>query len=180
MNGSTHTTTAPRAIEGRQPGRKMNRLSSYLNDHLAGSVAALELIDHLEEKLKQEGNDWAAFLKSLRKDITEDQDLLKELIGSLSAESGWRKAAGWLAEKAGRIKLAMDGEKPGQLGLMEALEILALGITGKRMLWSALRAANVPEARWLDLSALERRAEQQLARVDAKRMEAAGAALRRG
>jgi hypothetical protein len=52
---------------------------------------------------------------------------------------------------------------------------LVLGITGKRSLWRALKAASrtVPELARLDYSGLENRAIEQCERVEAKRLEVA-------
>lgn len=155
----------------------MNNLADYLNDHLGGSVGALELVDHLSGKLEKENAELAAFLRALRREIEADQDVLKKLLGNVARESVLRKALGWLGEKVGRIKLAAGGEGEREPGLLEALEILALGITGKRLLWSALRAAEVEAAKSLDLPALERRAEEQFRQVEEWRLRTARLAL---
>jgi hypothetical protein len=156
----------------------MNNLASYLNDHLGGSVAALELIDYLGEKRTADNPRFAAFLRTLHDDVSQDQERLRELIRSFSEESLLRKAAGWIGEKAGRVKLAAAGVVPGELGLLEALEFLALGITGKRLLWGALRAgANGAVAERLDLDELERRAKHQFRRVEEWRRKTARGAL---
>ena len=61
------------------------------------------------------------------------------------------------------------------MGLLHALESLALGITGKRGLWTALSAAadNQPRLCELDYAMLEERAIEQFDRVEAKRIEIA-------
>ncbi len=61
------------------------------------------------------------------------------------------------------------------MGLLHALEGLALGITGKRGLWTALAttADILPRLRELDYARLEKRAVEQYARVEAKRLEVA-------
>jgi hypothetical protein len=61
------------------------------------------------------------------------------------------------------------------MGLFHALEVLVLGISGKRDLWSALAAAadTVPTLRELNYGGLIERAEDQCARVEAKRLEVA-------
>jgi hypothetical protein len=61
--------------------------------------------------------------------------------------------------------------------MLEALETLALGIQGKAGLWRALAAVHVPQARPLDLAALEQRALKQFERVEAMRLQSARAAL---
>src|SRR3954454_13311249 len=103
-------------------------LPIYLNDHLAGSVAAIELIEHL----KDHAPELEAFLRQLKTQIEADQEALKRLIARFGKEeSAVRKAAAWLAEKGARVKLAVDGPAESALGKMQALGALYLGITGK-------------------------------------------------
>jgi hypothetical protein len=152
----------------------MEQLTEYLNDHLAGSVGALELLDRLIEAFQ--GKPQERFFRELRADIHDDQEQLKELIAKLGAEeSAVRKAGAWIAEKFSRTKIEL-GEGPEQeMGLFIALEAFVLGITGKRSLWRALGAASrtVPELARLDYAGLEKRAIEQCERVEAKRLEIA-------
>jgi hypothetical protein len=53
-------------------------LPPYLNDHLAGSVAALELVDHLIKTYK--GKPLEQFFQNLRHEIDADQKTLQDLI----------------------------------------------------------------------------------------------------
>src|SRR5215208_748039 len=109
-------------------------LATYLNDHLAGSVAALELVDRLQ-RLSQ-GADRQALFLSLRQEIEEDQQIVKLLLRNMGGkESKIRKAAAWLTEKMAEAKLELDDSGNGQLRLLEALETLGLGIQGKLGLW---------------------------------------------
>jgi hypothetical protein len=147
-------------------------LASYLNDHLAGSVAAIELLDHLIKE--QNGQRWEKFLVDLREDVSADQQVLRDLIHKLDLEeSTVRKAGAWLMEKLGQAKIAVAGDE--QLGLLQAFEALALGITGKKLLWSALQTveASYPQLQGLDLAALERRAQEQFERVEKERLHLA-------
>jgi hypothetical protein len=153
---------------------KEEDLTIYLNDHLAGSVGALELLDRLIETYK--GKPLEEFFTELRNEIDADQDTLKDLIETIGQkESAVRKAGAWLSEKVSRAKIRLSDSGEGQMGLFHALEGLVLGITGKRGLWTVLAAAadTVPQLRALDYGRLEKRAEQQCERVDAKRLEIA-------
>ncbi len=152
-------------------------LASYLNDHLAGSVAALSLLKHLIKAM--EGTPHACFFEELRGEIAADQAALEALLAGFGEESRIRKAAGWIAEKIGQVKVQIDGQKFGELGLLEALEMLALGITGKRMLWAALGSAfkHSPLLSNVDLAFMEQRAVAQLERVEAARVASAVAAF---
>ena len=152
----------------------MEDLSDYLNDHLAGSVAAIELLDRMTEAC--EGKSLEGFLRQLREDIHQDQEKLKELIEKLGAsESTVRKAGAWIAEKLTRPKIDLGEGSRDEIGVFLALEALLLGITGKRSLWRALEAASrtVPALARLDYSGLEKRAIEQCEQVEARRLEIA-------
>lgn len=152
-------------------------LGTYLNDHLAGSIGAVEL---LERTIREnQGHPIAGRLAGILADIRQDQAVLQDLIEQVGvAESVLKKAGAWLAEKAGRVKLGATDE-PRELSRMEVLEMLTMGIRGKQALWRALRAVagKYPVLRSLDFDQLERRAVEQHDRVEALRLEAARDAL---
>jgi hypothetical protein len=157
---------------------KMKELTNYLNDHLAGSVGALELLDRLIDTYRDKPLE--NFFQGLRDDIRHDQEQLKELMQKLGAEeSAVRKAGAWVVEKLSRAKIDLDEAAAGETGLLLALEALVLGITGKRSLWRALQAASraMPQLARLDYVGLEKRAIEQCERVEAKRLEAARTAF---
>jgi hypothetical protein len=154
----------------------MEELTVYLNDHLAGSVGALELLDRLIETYA--GKPLEKFFRDLRADIQDDQRQLEELMGKLGAEeSSVRKAGAWIAEKLSRPKIDLGEGSKADVGLFLALEALVLGITGKRSLWRALHAASrtLPELARLDYPGLEKRAIEQCEKVEARRLEIARA-----
>jgi hypothetical protein len=160
--------------EKESPGRE--RLHSYLNDHLAGSVAAIELLDfviqhHSEDRFAKIFRDW-------RDEIQADQATLRNLIQKLGGEeSAMRKAGAWVAEKFSRIKV---GDVDDSAGLLQALEALALGITGKRLLWRSLGAIapNFAALQGTDFGELEKRAHEQFECVETLRLEMAREAFR--
>jgi hypothetical protein len=154
-------------------------LATYLNDHLAGSVVALELLEHLAEAYPD--TPAARVLTELRADIAADQQELKALMDRLQVtESLPRKAASWLAEKLSELKLRLDDLSGGPLRLLEGLDALAAGIEGKRALWWALSAATsvAPELQGPDYVHLAERAEEQQGRVEVVRLESAKAAFK--
>jgi hypothetical protein len=153
-------------------------LATYLNDHLAGSVVALELLEHLEAA--QAGTAVARILAQLRADIVADRQELEALFDRLNfAKSRPRQATAWLTEKMAELKLRLDDPSAGALRLLEGLEAVQIGIEGKRALWRALAATAeyVPELRALDYARLEQRALEQHRRVEALRLDAARAAF---
>lgn len=153
-------------------------LPIYLNDHLAGSVAAIELLNHLRKLSRGTGRE--KLFATLQSEVEEDQKVLKELLRELGEpQSRVRKAAAWLTEKVGEAKLKLDDPGSGELRLLEALETLELGILGKLGLWRALAVAadRVPQIKNLDLANLERRASEQHQRVEAERLKVARVAF---
>jgi hypothetical protein len=153
-------------------------LATYLKDHLAGSTAALELLNHLigQERGTQRGGELAA----VRTEIEQDRTVLRELLQGLGGqESPVRRAAAWVTEKIGQAKLHLDDPGGGELLRFEALEALALGIQGKAALWRALATASdhLTRLRGVDYASLERRALDQFARVDRLRLQSAAKAL---
>lgn len=158
---------------------KNNDLATYLNDHLAGAVGAVEMIDHLIAVYR--AKPIGQFCKELRDEITADQEELRKMMRAFEIkESSVRQAGAWIAEKLGRFKLRPEGEGAGDPGLFLAFEALVLGITGKRALWAALATVqnDWPELLRFDLARLQDRAIEQAEQADAKRLEAAREALR--
>jgi hypothetical protein len=149
----------------------MKELESYLNDHLAGSVSALELIAHWVEVHK--GEPLGNFFAETEREIKADQDTLREVMRALGvAESKVRQAGAWAAEKVGRARLIIAGDEPGGLGLVLTLEGLIMGITGKKGMWRALAAAKLPQLNGYNFDELQHRAEQQIQKIEAERIRA--------
>ena len=118
-------------------------LLTYLNDHLAGSVGALELLNHMKDSAREK--DFESFCASLHHDIQSDQNILRDVIEQLGGGAGKMKgAAAWILEKAGWTKMKLAGFEKDELGRLQALEGLALGITGKKALWVSLAALAHP------------------------------------
>lgn len=156
-------------------------LAIYLNDHLAGSVAALELFDSLIEH--HEDRPLAQRLRALRRDIEEDQQTLRDILAQIdSEEHKVKQAAAWLTEKLSRGKLALAARSHPALALLEGLESLALGLQGKSALWHALAEVATHDARLAayPYGALDARAVLQHAAVERERLEAARAAFGAG
>jgi hypothetical protein len=150
----------------------VKELDSYLNDHLAGSIGAIELIAHWA-KLYQ-GKPLGAFFTDLESEIKADQDRLRDLMRCLGVEeSKMRQAGAWAAEKLGLARFVIAGGEPGGLGLVLVLEGLIMGITGKQLLWRALDAANLPKVEGFDFKELQRRAEEQIKWTEVERLQAA-------
>lgn len=147
-------------------------LERYLNDHLAGSLGAVDILHALIDVATDER---ALFYRRLLHQIEMDRDCLKDLLARLHrSESDLRQLAGNLTAKAGRLKFIWEGLDYRELGAFEALEVLCLGIHGKSLLWKILGEIRpfVPE--WSDISFedLERSAITQRDSVEALRLSA--------
>ena len=151
------------------------QLATYLNNHLAASVTALELLSSLETA---QATDLAHFAAELRAEIEADQQELENLMERLQiTKSRPRQAVGWLAEKFTQIKLRLDDSNDGALHLLESLELLLIGIEGKRGLWRALAVAAVPGLPVADYERMATRSEEQQQRVETIRLAAAKTAF---
>ena len=112
-------------------------LATYLNDHLLGSTLGLELVRRAAGENK--GSELGAFLDGLVGEIEEDRDTLLAVIGELGVKPDQLKvAAGWTAEKLGRLK--PNGQLLGYSPLSPLVELegLLIGIQGKLAMWQAL------------------------------------------
>jgi hypothetical protein len=151
---------------------KNKEITTYLNDHLAGSVAAVALLEDLSTRYS--GQPLAAFLVELQREVKSDQNVLRKLLGDAEEkESKFRKIIAWIAGKLARAKFKTAGEGFGGVGLVQAFETLALGIRGKQLLWRALATSNWAVLHDVDLARLEQRAIEQQERVEQKRLAAA-------
>jgi hypothetical protein len=151
-------------------------LATYLHDHLAGAVHAIETLKTMRDR--QAGTPLGDFASHLLLEVEADRNTLRNLAESMGAGSSTLKeTASWLAERASRMKLTHESNY--SLGTFEALEFLELGIHGKWALWCALdvAAATDPRLKGVDFRQLAARAETQRVLVDGRRLEAARRAL---
>ena len=147
-------------------------LSTYLTDHLAGSAAAISLLQR-----KADGD---PFFAELLADVQADRDELQGLTDALGTHAGALKQAGaWIFERLSRLKIAGEALGDHDLEPLLELEVLVLGIRGKHALWTALREVqdDVPQVKALDLDLLIARAEDQISRVEERRRATARTAL---
>jgi hypothetical protein len=153
-------------------------LQIYLNDHLAGATAGCELARRALSN--NEGTDLGAFLRQLVVDLEEDKAALADLIERLELKKNvFKQSAGWMAEKAGRLKL--NGQITGYSDLSRLLELegLTIGIQGKMSLWENLKAIADHDSRLatFDFDLMLERARSQQVGVEQYRVAAAATAL---
>jgi len=151
-------------------------LRTYLHDHLAGAGFAIEMLKKLEEQY--EGSETGAFAAAILKDISEDRATLAKIAAKVGENHAPMKdALAWLSEKASRVKLQQ--EDPAGFRTFETVEILSLGILGKRSMWRALSEIASYDSRvaGFDYEALAARAQEQFARVEEYRLRLAASAF---
>jgi hypothetical protein len=152
-------------------------LEVYLHDHLAGSAAAIDLLETLRKE--RAGQPLGQFASGLLSEIKDDRNTLRELATKVGNDtSPLKEATAWFAEKVSHLKLNHDS-KDG-LGTFEALEFLALGIQGRLAMWRALSAAQSLDERLqgLDFALLAARATSQHDKVEQRRLDFARAIFR--
>ena len=146
-------------------------LAIYLNDHLGGATAGLELAKRIRGE--NEGTELGAFLDGLVDEIAEDRQTLREFMDVIDAGADRLKVAGgWITEKLGRLKL--NGQLIGYSPLSRFVELegLSLGIEGKRALWVALLETQPERFGAERLRDLIARADRQHAGVEEHRLRA--------
>jgi hypothetical protein len=152
-------------------------LATYLHDHLAGADMAIELLQAMEKRQKDES--LGQFAGYILAQVRQDRDTLQHLADAVgSGPNVLKEFTAWLAERASRMKLGEGAA--GEFGTFEALEFLALGIQGKLSLWHALQVAATSDARLsnCDFKLLVGRAEEQYAKVEERRLAVATTALK--
>jgi hypothetical protein len=155
-----------------------DRLSIYLNDHLAGSTVGANLARRAAGS--NEGTSYGPVLEELAGEIEADRRSLLDVMERLSiGQDRLKTALAWGAEKTGRLKL--NGELLGYspLSRLEELEALSLGVEGKLGLWRTLQRTHGSDPRLsgIDLDELVRRARSQRRRLERQRITAADEAL---
>jgi len=157
-------------------------LGHYLNDHLAGSVAGVDLAEQIEAG--NAGTPLGLAMGGLVADITADKATLEALMEQLGIErSRFKQTGGWVAEKLTRVRVSNTVTGSEALSRLMQLEMLCIGVEGKLALWKALRAASGSGAGTLgagaepsgtvDLDRLVQRAQDQLERLETHRLTAA-------
>jgi hypothetical protein len=153
-------------------------LNVYLNDHLAGSTAAVDLIEQARDH--NQGTPLADFLDALLDEVRADREVLEGLMDRLGVDKSTVKQAGtWLMEKVSRLKFMISERSHPELRNLIELEALRLGVQGKQALWLALEQVTDLDERLAgtDFAALADRAEHQVLGIEQRRLQAARAAF---
>lgn len=153
------------------------RLAIYLNDHLAGSTAGVEMARRARNS-NRDDETLGAPLTGLCAELEADRETLVALIEHLDIRRDPIKPIGaWAIEKLGRLK--PNGQLTGYspLSRLVELEMLLIGITGKMGMWRALAGTLGAKVGEFDFERLIERAEGQREVVAGLHLEAASRAL---
>lgn len=156
--------------------RRMSRtlLGIYLNDHLAGASAGVELA----KRLARAEGEWAGNgkLDRLAEEIEQDRDALLEIMATVGEPvRGLEAAAGRVLEKLGRLKPNARVVSRSPLSRVVELEAMRVAIEGKIAGWRTLRARAAADPR-LDTERLDElisNGRSQATRVERLRVRAA-------
>ena len=149
-----------------------DKLATYVHNHLAGGVSAIDILEDLRDDHK--GEPLGAIVSDLLTEVQEDLETLRYVEGRLKGDpSKLKETLAWFGAKLTRAQLGRD--LAGDFGVFQALEILSLGILGKQALWRVLGVVLQGDSRFpdIDFSELAARAEKQHARVEEQRIAVA-------
>ncbi|SFA76568.1 hypothetical protein SAMN05216266_101299 [Amycolatopsis marina] len=154
-------------------------LGIYLNDQLALGVLWRELARRAQRNNR--GTDFGDALAHVSEGIAEDVDTFRTIMRRLGVPVNPVKVAFAIgAERISRLKLngRLTGYSP--LSRFVELEILVMGVQGKKQLWDTLGdladlGSRLPDA---DFRQLADRAERQRAELEPYRMRAGTSAFR--
>jgi hypothetical protein len=151
-------------------------LAIYLNDHLAGSVAALRMMDRVSSFHGPSAI--GETFRTLRRGVEADQAVLHDLLARIEApESVIAKAAGWMGERVSRLKLGVDRADDSGVMLFEAIEALTLGFHGRHALWNLLATLEGDLRSGHDFGRLGRETAAQITLLEQMRLDVGAGAL---
>lgn len=155
-------------------------LEVYLNDHLAGSTVGLRLIRRCRDGWTD--SSVASILANLADEFEQDRRSLEQVMSALGAtRNPVKEAVAVGTEFVTRVKNAVPvaGVGSDAVADLENIEVLELGVEGKRLLWRALGRVADADDRLpsFDFSSLESRADHQREALERIRLELARKAL---
>lgn len=119
----------------------------YLNDHLAGAAGGTVLVTKLAESTIDNAEN--LFFTDLKEKIERDRQLLTEMIIEAGLKVGTiRHSVGAVISRVGVWRMENDGLELGELGRFEMIELLAVGIHGKLLLWKTLEEVSSSYPTW--------------------------------
>ncbi len=148
-------------------------LDVYLNDHLAGGTAGVNLAQMAAEEHRSD--EIGAFFGEIASEIKKDHDTLERMMAAMNTEQSATKVAA--AEIGSKIMAPKFKGTEDELNAFVTLETLSIGVEGKRCMWKALGCLDDPTLESLDIETLIARADSQRERIEEHRLAIAPQAL---
>jgi hypothetical protein len=149
----------------------------YLNDHLAGATAGVDLAKQASERHDGELRE---FFAQLADEVSADYNTLTSLMDQMDAHaSGAKEVLAKAGSEISDTKFSGESTDDPEFGTFITLETLSIGVEGKLCMWKALKvvADDYPELSSADIDTLIERAQSQRDKIEGKRLEVASTAL---
>jgi hypothetical protein len=149
----------------------------YLNDHLAGATAGVDLVKQAAER---HDGELGEFFGELADEISGDYNTLTSLVDQMNVQgSGAKEVLAKAGASISSTKFSGESIDDPEFGTFLTLETLSIGVEGKLCMWKALKVVQgeYPELESTDIDTLIERAQSQRDRLEGKRLEVAGGAL---
>ena len=151
-------------------------LDTYLNDHIAGAIAGVNLAKMAAEE--HQTDEHGPFFSEIYAAIQADFDTLQQLAKSLGVDESASKSA--LAEIGSKVMAPkFTGGEDDELNAFVTLETLSIGIEGKVCMWKALKTVESEYAAFkeFDIDELVARGISQREKIEEQRQKVAPLAL---
>lgn len=144
-------------------------LTTYLQDHHAGSRAGVEGFERVAESHADPGVRTA--VARIGEQVREDQASLEKIMETAGAStSALKDAASWVGEKVSRLKPNERIVNRSPLSDLLELEALVMAVHGKGLLWRGLIALDDERLDTAELKRLADRADAQREELDRLRL----------
>lgn len=142
-------------------------LGTYLNDHLAGSVAGAERFARLAAALAHSPAGPA--LARIAGEVAEERDELRSIIESLDLrpQNRVKQASAWVGEHVSRLKASRRSLRRRRTDALLEVELLRSALVGKLGVWQVLEdLGDVPGVERSRMTELRARTLEQVATMD--------------
>jgi hypothetical protein len=149
----------------------------YLNDHLAGATAGVDLV---KQAVERHDGALGEFFAQLADEISGDLNTLTSLMDQMDAHhSGAKEVLAKAGSEISEAKFSGESLDDPEFGTFITLETLSIGVEGKLCMWKALKvvADDYAELNAADIDTLIERARSQRDKLEGKRLEVASTAL---
>lgn len=113
-------------------------LGTYLNDHLAGSVAGAERFARLAAALAQ--TPVGPTIEQIAREVAEERDELRSVIEALDVrpQNRVKQAGAWVGEHLVRVKASRRSLRKRRTDALLEVELLRSALVGKLGVWQVL------------------------------------------